>query len=124
VGPAPGDYLYVNLDLSNCKSGETLSWACCQTPDCELANCNGGDIEEELNKCDELTQVTFKVPVGVESLLVQVHDGKIAGDKPCTGGIGTDSTQDQCCGGYGGSCGTISGVCDKVIYIQDCPGAP
>lgn len=102
----------VTFDLSLCKGGSTLSWLCC--PDCvEQVDCDG---EQNGLKCDEVTQVTYTMPLDATYADVQIHDGRMAGNIDCN--------TESCCGGSGTSCGTISGVCNFRIQLDTCVTTP
>lgn len=98
----------VSLDVSSCK-GSSLSWLACA--DCQSMNeCDG---TPENMKCNSVTSVSYYVNPNQETIHVQVHDGVMAGNVDCD--------QEQCFGGSGTSCGTISGVCNFEIPISTCP---
>ena len=107
----------VSVDLTKIKNGATISWICARDSGAALESCGGNDAGSK-NKCEETTSATYTVAGDATSVTVQVHDGKIAGDVQCSSvGMGAG----QCCGGSGGSCGTVSGVCEYSIDITSCP---
>lgn len=118
VQAQPDGSSIVKVNLNGCKGGETLSWMCCRTAGCARADdeCNGTP-DAATSKCDEVTWAKYSVPAGTSSILVQIHDGKIAGDIDC-------ASTGRCCGGAGTSCtnaGTVSGVVEQTINLASCP---
>ena len=103
----------VNVSLEGCKGGQTISWMCCRDAGCALSTCNG--VTGGITKCNVLTTASFEVPGNATTLMVQVHDGRMAGNVSCDG-VGS------CCGGSAGSCGTVSGVCNQLIDLSACGG--
>jgi hypothetical protein len=100
----------VLVDLASCK-GSSMSWMCCKNKDCSIKSCDGALSLP--TKCDEVTHGTFFVPEGQDSLLIEIHDGAMAGNVDC-------STSD-CCGGSPGSCSNgISGVCRQELSLSTC----
>jgi hypothetical protein len=116
----------VQLSTSQCKSG-TISWAACRSSSggsgntCSLESCDGTK-EVTANKCNEVTTISFNVPAGATSMIVQIHDGQFAGTKSCSGvGIGYG----KCAGGSKGSCkSATSGVCEVDFDLDSCPAPP
>jgi hypothetical protein len=102
----------VKIDLSGCKGGESMSWMCCRNSGCNILDCDG---EKSMPaKCDEVTWATYFVPDGEDRVLVQIHDGAMAGNMTCSSGT--------CCGGAGTSCNNgVSGVCNQYVELSSCP---
>ncbi|KAG2485742.1 hypothetical protein HYH03_015551 [Edaphochlamys debaryana] len=84
----------VTIDLSGCKRG-SISWACCRDTRCTAMGCNGwADSLTPDYTCDELSTVSYSVPLAMTSLPLQVHDGQVTGNEPsCSGnGLGPPRT--------------------------------
>ncbi|PNW84600.1 hypothetical protein CHLRE_03g150767v5 [Chlamydomonas reinhardtii] len=101
--------LYVLVDFISCK-GEAISWYCCRFGSCIPTDCGaGGSLDTSKFKCDEVTTSIVQTAIGATTVSLQVHDGRITGNYDCS------APGASCCGGAGGACAVISGVCDDVI---------
>lgn len=120
----------VDINLSGCKGGSAISWACCKGSTtnalndgfCNLYNCDAElsnwDLDKE--KCDETSTISFLVPSSATSITLQLHDGNFLGNiEPsfCSQSPGA------CCGGTSGACSNApSGACQIMIDIlESCP---
>eukprot|EP00759_Apiculatamorpha_spiralis_P059040 PhF_6_TR962/c0_g1_i3/m.1822 len=99
----------VTVSFAQCKSG-TVSWVCCKDSTCPVTSCDGSASG---SKCDTMTYSKFLVAAGSSSITLEYHDGILGGNIDCSVGTG-------CCGGSGGSCSTVSGVCRTTLSLASC----
>ncbi|KXZ56082.1 hypothetical protein GPECTOR_2g964 [Gonium pectorale] len=96
----------VTVDVSGCKN-DYLSWVCCASASCTPRACNSSSItggQFSGTTCNEVYTVSYVVPLSFVLMPLQLHDGRLVGNRACpngTGGYGPG----QCCGGSGGGCG-------------------
>ncbi|KAF6251819.1 hypothetical protein COO60DRAFT_580972 [Scenedesmus sp. NREL 46B-D3] len=109
---------------TQCKSA--ISWACCvkgntmQTgQQCEFRECSGNpNVQNTPTYCNEVTSITYRVPVSQTNATFFLHDGQFYGevewpqqDRPCGGG-----------GPAGGGCTARSKVCKVPVALGSiCP---
>lgn len=111
----------ITVDLSSCKNGSTISWACCLfsdgANDCDLYSCDNADTNDwdpSKNKCNELTEISFVVPESSQNVTLQLHDGLFSGT------VNPDAHPWPICGGSSGACSSPSGVCQVTIPLSSC----
>jgi len=63
----------VTIDLSDCKDGQALSWACIQLSDVTLVDCAPQNSTRDAIKCDDATAITYTIPSNLSSLPLQVR---------------------------------------------------
>lgn len=117
----------VKVDLSDCKGGSSISWACCESSGngarCDLYDCNNANVTEweiEKAKCNEITEISFLVPENTQFITIQLHDGKFLGT------VDPSNPPAPLCGGSGTSCSSasLSGVCRVTIDLSTCHAPP
>jgi hypothetical protein len=63
----------VTVNMTACKGGATLSWACCRSTSCTRAGCTG--VPGDFGKCDSTTSVSYYIPTTATSMALQVRYG-------------------------------------------------
>jgi hypothetical protein len=112
ISPLGDGTKMVKVDVSGCKN-DTISWLCCQTPGCKIVACNNQSFfNPGVEKCDEVANAVFTVPMSATSLNIQYHDGKLFGD------VISNAVGFKTCGGVGTSCKQApTGVCSKTLAL-------
>ncbi|KXZ56066.1 hypothetical protein GPECTOR_2g948 [Gonium pectorale] len=108
----------VTLDVSGCK-GNYVSWVCCASASCTPRTCNSNVAGGQFSgtTCNEAYSAAYVVPIGFMMMPIQLHDGRLAGNRTCGNGS-NGYGPGQCCAGGSGNCGTISNVCDLTLDLS------
>ncbi|KXZ56065.1 hypothetical protein GPECTOR_2g947 [Gonium pectorale] len=108
----------VTVNATGCK-GDYVSWLCCASPSCTPRTCNSNVAGGQFSgtTCNEAYNAAYVVPIDFMLMPIQVHDGRLVGNRSCASGT-NGWGPGQCCAGGSGNCGTTSNVCDLTLDLS------